>query len=109
MHALAREPDFRPASVAELAAELGARSATRAAPTMPLPRYGSTPRKRRWFVAAALILALAVAAIVVAITTGGSGTRPPPPRRASVSAPARGATPADEARNLAAWLRAHSR
>jgi serine/threonine-protein kinase len=110
MRALARDPDFRPSSAAEFAQEL-AGATEREAQTQALPagRYRSTSRRRRW-IALAFVAAIAVVAAALAIVrSGDDGSSPPPPPPAPISAPARGATPANEARNLSAWLRAHSR
>jgi serine/threonine-protein kinase len=118
MHALAREPRFRPASAADFAHELAAASQL---PTEPLPAtavteplhsriYESVPGSGAW-----LLLAGAAAAAIVAVILGlfslggGSSSTKPQPQPVRIQAPARGATPAAEARNLSAWLRAHSR
>jgi serine/threonine protein kinase len=107
MRALAREPRFRPASAAEFAEELA--GLTEEAPTKPLPRYQRTSRKKTWALVA-LVALLAVVAVVIAVTrSGDGGTASPPQRPAPISSPVRGATPAEEARNLSAWLRGHSR
>jgi serine/threonine protein kinase len=106
MRALAREPQFRPMSAAEFAQELA--GATKEAPTSALGSYRTRTSKRRWFSAAAVVLALAIAAVVVAVTRS-NGSPSPPPAAPAISAPAHGATPADEARNLSTWLRAHER
>jgi serine/threonine protein kinase len=100
MHALAREPRFRPPSAAELAHELAVEE-----PTRPLPR----PRPRRrgnWWVAGAG--AAAVLAVVLGLLQLGGSHHTSPPAAPSVSPPARGQTAAQEAQNLARWLRAHS-
>ena len=118
MHALAREPSFRPASIADFAQELA--DGTANAPTKPplatalteqreARTYRGIPRKGRWLliaVAAALVL---VTATLVVRRTGGGPSRTSPAQPTRISSPARGATPAEEARNLSAWLRAHSR
>ena len=116
MHALAREPRFRPASAADFAHEL----ATAAEPpdtrllgstvTKPMHSrtYRSVPGSGAWpWIAAAAAVAI-VAVILGLLRLGGdrSSTRPQP---VQIQAPVRGATPAAEARNLSAWLRAHSR
>jgi eukaryotic-like serine/threonine-protein kinase len=103
MHALARDPSFRPASAAELAQELAGTAAEPA--TAPLRQ----PRRRRttpWLVGAVLLVAAAVA-IAFAAVGGGSSGRPPAPVR--VTPPARAPSAEQQARNLARWLRAHSR
>jgi eukaryotic-like serine/threonine-protein kinase len=119
MRALAREPRFRPASAAELAQQLAAAGdVTRepmpeAAVTEPLhiPRLAPRRSTGHWiWVAAAATAAVIVAMIVglVRLADGGEGSPAPPPS-AHVGAPARGATAAEEARNIATWIRAHSR
>ncbi len=118
MHALAREPSFRPASAADFAQELAAGAAgapTEARRTMPSAArpptrsHRSVRRKRgRLLVAGAAALALA-AAIFALIGRDDGGTSSSAPQTAPISSPARGATPADQARNLSTWLRAHSR
>jgi eukaryotic-like serine/threonine-protein kinase len=116
MHALAREPRFRPASAADFAAELAAASELPAEPllatakTEPLHArtYRSVPGSSAWLwiVGAAAVATVAVVLGLLSLGGGGSSTKPQPVR---IQAPARGATPAAEARNLSAWLRAHSR
>jgi eukaryotic-like serine/threonine-protein kinase len=118
MRSLAREPQFRPGSAADFAHELGA---TMEVPTEQLmataitealrPRtYLSRPGSGAWiWIAGAATLAL-VAVILGALKIGGGSSgssEPPTPVR--IAPPARGATPAIEARNLSAWLRLHSR
>jgi eukaryotic-like serine/threonine-protein kinase len=118
MHALAREPSFRPASAADFAHELAAGAAgapteagrTTASAARPQTRgHGSIRRKGRWLLVVGAA-ALAVAAAILAIVgKGDGGTSSSPPRSAVIPSPARGATAADQARNLSTWLRAHSR
>jgi eukaryotic-like serine/threonine-protein kinase len=117
MHALARDPRFRPASAAALGHELAAATEL---PTEPLlaiaisepPRggvYRSLTRGNAWlWIAAAAALAL-VAVVLGLLSLGGDGKPAATPPPALIEAPVRGATPADEARNLSAWLRRHSR
>jgi hypothetical protein len=89
-------------------------SAVLEAPTAPLarepePARVSPPRRRRpeWLWAAAVVVAaLVVLAIALVLASGGSKS---PPRKRTVAAIPRGSTPADEARNLGAWLRKYSR
>jgi serine/threonine-protein kinase len=137
MRCLARNPDYRPSSAAELARELAAASPD--PPTVPLPpdrgveatgvatvplrqeepgprvtqaRRGFLLRPRTLW---ALVAALAVvAAVVIGIAVAGSaGDGGPEPQPAGES-PARvepvpqSADPAEQARNLAGWLREHS-
>ena len=111
MHALARDPSFRPASAADLAHELaladGAEEQTR-----PLPRRRtvSVARSRGmlWLVLALVAAAIAVAFGLAKLGSGGHHASPPPaPPR--VTAPIPAATAEQQARNLARWLRVHSR
>ena len=113
MHSLARDPRFRPASAADFAHELGATeqlhttAVTEALRTTR--RYESIPGHGAWlWIAAAAFLA------VVAVAAGLLGTRDgdgeaKQPTVVRIAPPARGATPAAEARNLSVWLRRHSR
>ncbi len=78
--------------------------------TAPAPG-AKRPRSRLLLLVAALAL---VAAVVLGLLKigdrgghAGSTNRPPAPAR--VTPPARGSTPAEEARSLSAWLRLHSR
>jgi eukaryotic-like serine/threonine-protein kinase len=109
MHALAREPGFRPSSAAELAQELGPMSDEQ--PTRPLPhrRRVSVAGRRGalWLVGAIVIAAIAVALGLAKLGGGnGSSPAPAPPR---VTPPAPAPTAQQQARNLARWLRVHSR
>jgi len=116
MHALAREPRFRPASAADFSAELAVASELPAEPllataiTEPLHSrtYRSVPGSSAWLwiVGAAAVATVAVILGLLSLGGGGSSTKP---KLVQIQAPARGATPAAEARNLSAWLRAHSR
>ena len=108
MHALARDPRFRPASAAELAQELGAAPAER--PTQPLParRTISVPgRSGALWLVGALVAALAVALGLAKLGGGSDNTPPPTPARVTPPAPA--PTAEQQAHNLARWLRVHSR
>jgi eukaryotic-like serine/threonine-protein kinase len=116
MHALARDPRFRPASAAALGHELAAATEL---PTEPLlataiseplraRTYQSLPGGSAWlWIAAAAALAL-VAVVLGLLSLGGDSKPAAKPQPAPIEAPVRGATPADEARNLSAWLRRHS-
>ena len=117
MHALAREPRFRPVSAAEFAKEL---AAVPEVPTEPLLATAVTEplQSRRdagvrgstpwfWIAGAAAVAGLAVVLGLLSLGGGESGSTNPPP--VQVGTPARGQSPADEAQNLSAWLRAHSR
>ncbi|MFL6028601.1 MAG: serine/threonine-protein kinase [Gaiellaceae bacterium] len=107
MHALARDPTFRPRSASELAQELAGSEET---VTRPLPQEPQPPvrRTRAWLVAAAVVAALAIGLGLGRLGGDGDDDRSPPPA-ARVVPPPRGATAADQARNLARWLRANSR
>jgi serine/threonine protein kinase len=106
MHCLAREPRFRPRSAGEVGAQL---AATLDASTKPLPpRQRSRPRPRVWLIAAVAAAAALVAVLGVVWLTGAESPPRPQPA-ADIAPPVRGATPAEEARNLSAWLRAHAR
>jgi serine/threonine-protein kinase len=109
MRCLAREPRFRPSSAAAVARALEARS-TLVAEMRPLPARisRSVPGFGAWL---SLLGALVAAAIGAALGLAHIGSSNPK----TVTIPAKvapvppGATPADDARNLAAWLRANSR
>jgi serine/threonine-protein kinase len=103
MHALAHEPRFRPPSAADFAHEL---ARPPEGPTRPLAQ----PRGRRygrWLAAA--IAAVIVAVVLGLLKLGGTGHKSPPAAPPRVVPPARGQTAEQEARNLARWLRTHSR
>jgi serine/threonine-protein kinase len=115
MHALARDPGFRPASAAALGDELAAATEL---PTEPLLAtaisepargriYQSLPGGSAWLWIGAAA-ALALVALVLGLLSLGDGKPAATPQPAPIEAPVRGATPADEARNLSAWLRRHS-
>jgi serine/threonine protein kinase len=114
MHALAREPRFRPTSAAEFAHELAAASQL---PTEPLPTTAVTeslhsridqrvPGSSAWLWIAGAAAVAILAVILGLFSLGGGSAKKPQP--VQIEAPVRGATPAAEARNLSAWLRAHS-
>jgi eukaryotic-like serine/threonine-protein kinase len=116
MHALARDSRFRPLSASAFAHELAAASEL---PANPLPAAAITERLQSraqrgvpgsgawlWVVGAA---AVAIVAVVLGLhSIGGGSSSSPQPQPVQIHAPTRGATPAAEARNLSAWLRAHS-
>jgi len=117
MHALARDPSFRPASATALGHELEAATEL---PTEPLvataisdPLRGrihqSLPGRSAWLWIAVAATAALVAVVLGLISLGGDGKHAATPPPAPIEAPVRGATAADEARNLSAWLRRHSR
>jgi eukaryotic-like serine/threonine-protein kinase len=111
MHALARDPRFRPASAGELGEELAAGSADER-PTRPLPqrRTFSVPRRggALWLAGAVVVAAIAVALGLAKLgDSGGDNSPPPAPTRVTPPAPA--PTAERQARNLARWLQVHSR
>jgi len=110
MHALARDPRFRTASAAELAQELGTAEGGEPV-TRPLPRAGKVDAARRrgvfWLAGALVVTAIGVG-LGLARLGGGSGD-PAPRAPARVTPPTHAATAEQQARNLARWLRVHSR
>jgi eukaryotic-like serine/threonine-protein kinase len=117
MRSLAHDPRFRPASAAELGASLAssldAEPPPVTAPTAVLPRRRSTSLAGvsawMWVAGAALVGVVALVLGLVGLGGGGHHTRSAPPAAPKVAAIPRGNTPAAEARNLEAWLRANSR
>jgi len=111
MHALARDPRFRPASAAELGHELAAGREEQ--PTRPLPQRRTTfslPGRggALWLAGAFLLVGIAVALGLAQV--GGNGkSSSPPPAPPHVAAPARASSAEQQARHLARWLRVHSR
>ena len=114
MQCLARDPRFRPASARDVAERLGratgvADVAQLTARTRALPQrrpVRSAFRSRPWLTTAAVICAAALSfGAVRAFDTGGTRA----PRQPAVRPVPAGPTPAADARNLARWLRAHSR
>lgn len=118
---LAFRPEVRPPSAAALARRLAPVASE--ADTLSLPADPSrrateilAPRPirrsagwtvRRLAVAAALVVAAVVGLVAaLALSDGGTSSRPASTPHA-VAPPARGANPAEQARNLASWLRAH--
>ncbi len=118
MRCLARHPQYRPPSAAELAAELA--GACPEAPTQPLPAPTGVratevlPRRHRSegrryvlvFLAAALVAGLA-SLLGLALVSGGGSPKPAPLPRLGLVQPA--SDPAEQARNLSTWLRENSR
>ena len=110
MRCLARDPADRPASAAELELEL--RRALEPA-TEPLPARSEAPtaalvRPRRRRVVWAAVVALAAIALavgVVLVTRSGSASPPAPP---VVQPVPHSNDTAQQARNLADWLRRNS-
>jgi serine/threonine-protein kinase len=129
MRCLARNPDYRPPSAAAVAQELSAASPEPA--TRPLPRAANTrdsdartvplrraPARRRTasplggrgVLALLVVLAAAIAiAVALALTSGGIGSNTgggSEPTRVNRVSPS--GNPAEQARNLADWLRSNS-
>jgi eukaryotic-like serine/threonine-protein kinase len=130
MRTLARNPEYRPSSAAELGQELAAATpddVTRPLPqasgvrasevrTEPLRRPVRRDRKApsfdsRWILGATVLL-LVIAAIVIGVIglsggneNGSSGERPTPSRVEPVQ---QTGDPAEDAQNLADWLRENS-
>jgi serine/threonine protein kinase len=102
------DPSERPASAGALADELAAAQA----PTIPLERGAPGPpvlhvgsQRRRW--GAVVLLALALVALYFVVRSRNTGAPAPAPPAKVAPIPA-GSTPAEEAQNLAAWLREHA-
>jgi serine/threonine protein kinase len=107
MRSLARNPDYRPSSAAELARELA--PTRNEAPTAPLP----SPRPERrtlWIVVAgAVVLAAVLLGIALAIRGSGGNAPAAKPQPPALQPIGRGANAQQHARNLSAWLRRYSR
>ena len=134
MSCLEVDPRRRPRSAAALAQALGASdsmAATRILAAAPMERtlvmdpapvaprppraasalwqlFAGERRVRAMGLAIGLLIVLV---LVIALATGGGGGKPKPPvsHPAQVAAVPDGATPLEDAHNLAAWIRAHSR
>jgi serine/threonine-protein kinase len=116
MHALARDPRFRPRSASDFSHELASASEVPVEPlfatamTEPLHsrRYQSLPGRSTWlWISGAAAVAIVV--VVLGLLSIGGKSPSTKPQTVPIRPPVRGATPAAEARNLSAWLRAHSR
>jgi serine/threonine protein kinase len=120
---LSVRPEDRPptaAALARLLAPLPSEADTLALPPDPAQRATEIlarpkgPRSRwagRRVAAIAVLVAAAVAGLVAAVAlSGGGGNASPPPSSTprTVNPPAAGTNVADQARNLARWLRQHS-
>jgi eukaryotic-like serine/threonine-protein kinase len=111
---LQRDPEDRPPSAAELARSLEDRPD--AAATVVLPRAQRrrrAPRRRAspapWIAAVLSLIVLVLAALALAIASRGDGESPRAPASPIVQPVPDGATPSEDARNLAAWLRENRR
>jgi eukaryotic-like serine/threonine-protein kinase len=110
MRSLARNPDYRPSSAAELARELAAASDKPLTKPLEAPPRAAGPDRRKLWLALAVVLAVAAILLGIALGTRGSeGAPPAKPRPPAVQPIARGATAQQQARNLSAWLRRYSR
>jgi eukaryotic-like serine/threonine-protein kinase len=119
---LSAEPEDRPASaatVARLLAPVASEAATVLLPADPAQRATeilAPPARehRRWptrrIAGATALVGAAVAGLAVAVVlnAGGGHATPPAPTQHRIVPPAAGANASEQARNLAAWLRAHS-
>jgi serine/threonine protein kinase len=102
------DPERRPSSAAEVARLLDDRDEDATVVMTSAPRRSPTRRSLRTVLAIAsgvVLLALALAAL--ALSTRSGANEPPPP--AQVETIPDGATPTDDARNLADWLRENAR
>jgi eukaryotic-like serine/threonine-protein kinase len=116
MRCLARNPAYRPASARELAAELAPESGE--PPTEPLRPAATTvlagraTGNRAIWLALAGVLVLGAILLAVALATGSDSrsgsSAAPKPRTPTVQSIGRGATPQEQARNIAAWIRRYS-
>jgi hypothetical protein len=118
MRCLARDPRFRPASAGEVAAALAEEPAAADLPTLvaqtkPLPArvMQTVPGRSAWLWIAAAAVVAVIGLVLGLANLGGGGSLSQPPQRTAqtVAGVPQGATAAEEARNLSAWLRSHSR
>jgi serine/threonine protein kinase len=107
MRSLARNPDYRHASAAELMRELA--PSRNEAPTAALP--SPRPDRRTLWIALAGVVALAAVLLGIVLAIRGFGRNAPAakPQPPAVQPIARGTTARQQARNLSAWLRRYSR
>jgi serine/threonine-protein kinase len=106
MRSLARNPAYRPPSADAFARELGSEPAT-----APLPAQKPRRGRRRLWLALAAVVAAAAAALAVGLATRGGGSPKPTSRaRPPAAGPVVHSPNAQQqARNIAAWLRANAR
>jgi serine/threonine protein kinase len=117
MQCLARDPRFRPASAADVARALELGRTVDERPTLadatkllPHRMTRSIPGSGAWLWIAAAVLVAAIAVALGLARIGGRSSATKTTTVAPAVAPVRpGASAADEARNLARWLRSHSR
>jgi eukaryotic-like serine/threonine-protein kinase len=102
MRALARNPAYRPPSAAAFAQELSA-TVPFEAPVRPDDHH------RIWWAVATVVAVAAIASGIAVALTDGGGSKPPATRPpATVQPIPRGTDARQQARNIAAWLRARS-
>jgi serine/threonine protein kinase len=65
--------------------------------------------RRRRVMAAAIVALIVLVLLIAVVTSGGRGSAKPPPPRPRVASVTAGGTPAEQAHNLARWIRQHSR
>ena len=110
LHALARDPRFRPASAADFAQKL---AGAEEPPTVPIhrPRTSVTVAGRSaWlWIAGAAASAAILAGVVAVVPASRDDNSPSPTPAVQVTPPARGADAQQQAQNLSRWLRANSR
>ncbi|MGI8606255.1 MAG: protein kinase domain-containing protein [Gaiellaceae bacterium] len=110
MRCLARNPDYRPASAAELGASLRGEPTAPTLPaepaTVPLPRVFRRPPLGRRELALAIAAGIVAGVIAVFAFTAGGEDRPREPVGVQ-PVPAAG-DPAGRARNLEDWIRDHT-
>jgi eukaryotic-like serine/threonine-protein kinase len=109
MRCLARNPDYRPETAAELGASLRteptAVTVRTERPTLSPARVFRRPPFGRRELALAVALALVAATIAAVVSlTGGDG----PPKQSVVQPVPAAANPAGQARNLGGWIREHT-
>lgn len=117
MRCLARDPRFRPDTAAAVASELATTTelpteqllATAITEPLQARRYESLAGAGTWLLIAAAAAVALLALILGVLRIGGDDNPPSAPTAARVVPPAPGATPAEGARQLSAWLRRHSR
>jgi serine/threonine-protein kinase len=107
LRCLSPEPSGRPASAAALARELGSETVSTRTTAVARP-WTTRARSRRRLWPAAAVLVLVIVALALALGRNGDGTTPSPQEPAAVEPVPEGASPAENARNLAAWIREHS-
>jgi serine/threonine protein kinase len=107
MRCLAPDPAGRPATAAELERDL--RQTIGQASEAPTVAIARRPRSRRPLLAVAVLLAALAIALGVVLATRGGGSASSPPAPPSVQPVLHSSDTAQQARNLAEWLRRYSR